>query len=258
MLLSTQGLVLHTTKYAETSIIAKVFTRELGLCSYIVKGVRSASGRTKQNLLQPMSHLEMTVYNNPKKQMQYIKEMHPAAHYSETHADPVGLALLFFMDEVLYKSLKESEPNTPLFDYVADELLALNSHFATTTEEPATQRINTYPINFLLGTARHLGIEPMDNYSHRMPSFNLKEGRFFPSPTTFTAASNPNSDYFLDIASSSCFHGCLSSHASQTPMPHLDARQRNTTLSNLLEYYHIHLSDFNNFTSHQILHSVLR
>ncbi|MBR4176526.1 MAG: recombination protein O N-terminal domain-containing protein, partial [Bacteroidales bacterium] len=75
MILTTQGLVLHTTKYGETSIIAKVFTRELGLCSYIIKGIRSSSGRTKQNLMQPLSHLEMTVYNNPKKQLQYIKEM---------------------------------------------------------------------------------------------------------------------------------------------------------------------------------------
>ncbi len=127
MILTTQGLVLHTTKYGETSIIAKVFTRELGLCSYIVKGIRSSSGRTKQNLMQPLSHLEMTVYNNPKKQLQYIKEMRPASHYNNIQSDGIKMALLFFMDEVLYKSLKEEELNTQLFDYVVDVLNLLDN-----------------------------------------------------------------------------------------------------------------------------------
>ena len=53
MLLSTPGLVLHTTPYAETSVVAKVFTRQLGVRSYIIKGVRGGSSRSrvKQNLL---------------------------------------------------------------------------------------------------------------------------------------------------------------------------------------------------------------
>ena len=176
MLTTTQGLVLHTTKYGETSVIAKVFTRELGLCSYIIKGVRSTSGRTKQNLLQPMCHLDMTVYNNPKKNLQYVKEMHPASHYGFS-GDSVKTALLFFMDEVLYKSLKEGEQNLPLFDYVVGELQSLSA------EDGA---LASFPISFLVRAARHLGIEPMDNYSHHEPLFNLKEGKFLPTPSSNT------------------------------------------------------------------------
>ncbi|MBP5189344.1 MAG: DNA repair protein RecO [Bacteroidales bacterium] len=248
MILTTQGLVLHTTKYGETSVIAKIFTRQLGLCSYIVKGVRSASGRTKQNLLQPLSHLEMTVYNNPKHQLQYIKEMRPAAHYNNMHSDGSKLALLFFMDEVLYKSLKDEEQNQSLFDYVVSKLEHLDRE----------SNITSMPIDFLIGTAHHLGIEPMDNYSKHEPLFNLKEGRFQAPPTTYTSATNPNAEYFLDAPSSSHIHFYLSSSMGRNPQPQLTARQRNATLNNLLEYYHVHLSDFRNFTSHEVLHSVLR
>lgn len=252
MTLTTQGLVLHTTKYGETSIIAKVFTRELGLCSYIVKGVRSASGRTKQNLLQPLSHLEMTVYNNPKKQLQYIKEMRPARQYHTVQEDGVKMALLFFMDEVLYKSLKDEEQNHSLFDYVVDTLQALDSNEKTGSE------IASMPIDFMIHTARHLGIEPMDNYSLREPLFNLKEGRFQSAPSAYAAAMNPNYAYFLDEPASSNFHTCLHSSLHNSKMPQLTQSQRSTTLSNLLEYYHVHLSDFRNFTSHEVLHAVLR
>ena len=248
MLQNTQGLVLHTTKFGETSIIAKVFTRELGLCSYIIKGVRSPSGRTKQNLLQPMSHLAMTVYNNRKSSLQYIKEMHPAAHYNSIHGNGEKMALLFFMDEVLYKSLKEEEENHALFDYVVDEMHHLD----------AEKQLGTLPISFLIHAARHLGIEPMDNYSPHEPLFNLKEGRFQAAPTTYAAATNPNTAYFLDAPSSTHIHHCLSSLSGRCQMPQMTSLQRSTTLNNLLEYYHIHLTDFHNFTSHQILHSVLR
>ena len=202
----------------------------------------------------------MTVYNNPKKQLQYIKEMH------QIHGTQVGtqaallaenqssvMALMFFMDEVLYKSLKEEEPNKPLFDYVVSELQALsisnaihNSHFCNT------------PINFLLRTARYLGIEPMNNYSSREPLFNMKEGRFQAIPSNFSAMANPNVDYFLDPLASSHLHYYLNACHNNGEQPRLDSKQRNSTLNNLLEYYHIHFSDFNNFKSHEILHSVLR
>lgn len=247
MLLTTQGLVLHTTKYGETSMIAKIFTRQLGLCSYIIKGVRSTKGKSKQNLLQPLSHLEMTVYNNSKRDLQYIKEMRPASHYNNIQNDGKKMALLFFMDEVLYKSLREEEQNQPLFDYVVSRLENLDRE----------GNVSTMPIDFLIGTAHHLGIEPMDNYSRQEPLFNLKEGRFQAPPSTYAAATNPNVEYFLDEPSSTHIHYCLSS-AHKNQAPQLSAIQRSSTLNNLLEYYHIHLSDFHNFTSHEVLHAVLR
>lgn len=249
-MINTQGLVLHTTKYGETSIIAKVFTRDLGMNSYIIKGVRSSGGKTKQNLMQPLSHLDMTVYDNPKKEIQYIKEMHPAGHYNGLVSSGVKLALLFFFDELLYKSLKEQEPNERLFDYAVEELRRLD------TEDE--DELASFPIELLINTSRYIGIEPMNNYSHREPYFNLKEGRFLSAPSVFAVENASNMDYYLDAVSSAHMHSYLSCTLSHSPMPRLTANQRATTLNNLLDYYNVHLSDFKNFKSHQVLHSVLR
>lgn len=249
-MVATQGLVLHTTKYGESSLIAKIFTRELGLCSYMVKGIRSPKGKTKQNLLQPLSHLDMVVYNNAKHDLQYVKDMHPAAHYSNTMGNSIKMALLFFMDEVLYKSLKEDEPNVPLFDYVVNELLNIDS--------AAHEELSNTPIEFLLHVSRHLGIEPMNNYSVREPYFNLKEGRFLSAPSVYAANSDANVDYMLDVNASSSLHSVLECSMSHSAFPHLSMAGWRSTLNNLLEYYHIHLPDFRNFTSHQVLHAVLR
>ena len=125
--LSTEALVLHTTNYSETSVIAKIFTRQLGVRSYMLKGVRKGGGKVKQNLLQPLSYLDLVVYNNPKNQINYMKEVAPhrgsdvwgAASPAE---EMTRHALRFFMTEVLYKTLREEEPMPELFDYVVDTI----------------------------------------------------------------------------------------------------------------------------------------
>jgi len=58
-IINTAGIVLHQMKYGETSVIVKIFTEELGLQSYIVRGVRSKKAKIKYNLLQPGNILKV-------------------------------------------------------------------------------------------------------------------------------------------------------------------------------------------------------
>lgn len=248
MILSTPGLVLHTTNYSETSVIAKVFTRLLGVKSYIIKGVRSGRNRAKMNLLQPLSYLDMVVYNNPKTNMNYTKEMHPAQAFNNIATDSIRTSLVFFLDELLYKSLHEEEPNPELFDYIVDCLSHIDS-------EP--QLSGSLPIAYLLNVARLIGIEPLDNHSHHEPLFNLKEGRFLAPPSSYALQTDANVDYFLDADTSSLLHHYLEATHTHRPYPPIPLSRRTHLTNILLYYYQVHLSDFHNFTSHQVLHSVL-
>lgn len=239
MLLSTPGLVLHTTPYAETSVVAKVFTRQLGLRSYIIKSVRGPRGRVKQNLLQPLSALDMVVYDNPKTDLNHVKEITPR-HVSTCH--PLNLstenALRFFMTEVLYKSLREAEPMPDLFDYV-------ESVFALNTEHLTLNTIHL-PVIFLLTVARHLGIEPLDNHSSREPFFDLQEGRFVSVPSETT----------LSPALSEMLHEYLSNFNRQLSV--FSISERRALIDALIAYYQLHLSGFSHFHSHEILHTILK
>lgn len=233
MLMSTPGLVLHTTPYAESSVVAKVFTRQLGVRSYIIKGVRSRSGRVKQNMLQPLSSLDMVVYDNHRSSLNYIRELSP--RQPQQQADPVANALKMFMTEVLYRALREEEPMQELWDYVENEELGVMNE-----EYPD---IPSQPIRFLLMVAHHLGIEPLDNHSHREPYFNLQEGRF-----TSTA-----DDATLPLHLSELLHQYLSGQ-----QPNASLNDRTAIINSILAYYQFHLSGFHNFTSHEILHTVLK
>ena len=57
MLTKTRGIVLVFIRYKESSIIARIYTKDLGLRSYIVNGVRSIK-TSKIAFFQPLTVLD--------------------------------------------------------------------------------------------------------------------------------------------------------------------------------------------------------
>ncbi len=250
MLLSTPGFVLHTTPYGESAVVAKVFTRQLGMRSYLLKGVRGPRGRVKQNLLQPLSCVDLVVYDNPKRDLNYVKEL-SSRHPERPDSLPPSLsaslnALRFFMTEVLYKSLREEEPMPDLFDYVESAMLQISS-----PPSSANIQLSDFPIVFLLAVTHHLGVEPLDNHSSRESLFDLQEGRFVAALTETT----------LPPALSALLHEYLSSAVYQLPSTSFQLstfHSRRALLDALIAYCQLHLSGFRQFNSHEILHTILR
>src|SRR5687767_14593934 len=72
----TKGIVLRTVKYGETSIIATIYTELFGVQSYMVKGVRQSSKKSagKGIYFQPSALLDLVVYHNQLKNLNFIKE----------------------------------------------------------------------------------------------------------------------------------------------------------------------------------------
>jgi DNA repair protein RecO (recombination protein O) len=56
------GIVLHSIKYSESSLIAYVYTHQLGRQTYMLQGVRTSSARHKAALVQPLFLLEIEAY----------------------------------------------------------------------------------------------------------------------------------------------------------------------------------------------------
>lgn len=183
----------------------------------------------------------MVVYNNDRTDLNYIKEISPRHPQPTAYCPlPTQNALRFFMTEVLYKALREAEPMPALFDYV-------ESVFNTTSSiyNPDISP-RDLPISFLLTVARHLGIEPLDNQSVREPLFDLQEGRFVSVSTETT----------LSPTLSSLLHDYLNANHQLSSFN--SSKSRGDLLNALLAYYHLHLSGFSHFHSHEILHTILK
>ena len=73
MIQQTKGIVLSSIKYAESSIICRIYTESLGLQSYIVNGVRKKKG--KNTYYQPLNILDLEVYHKEKSGFNALKSV---------------------------------------------------------------------------------------------------------------------------------------------------------------------------------------
>ena len=113
----TKGIVLRTVKYGETSVITTAYTELFGVQGYIVKGVRQSSkhGTTKANYFQPAAILQMEVYHNELKNLQFIKEYQWSYLYEHVLFNVIKNAVAMYIIELLLRSLKQPEANSELF-----------------------------------------------------------------------------------------------------------------------------------------------
>lgn len=153
MLHHTQGIVLGTIKYSETSIIARVFTRKFGMQSYIVNGVRSKKAKGKIALYQPLSLLDMVVYYKAEKDIQRISEAKFLVSYQSIPFDPTKRAIGIFLMEVFSKVLRSESENEGLYSFL-EQSLSFFDH--------QTEAINNFHLQLLLKATTFMGFGPED------------------------------------------------------------------------------------------------
>lgn len=240
MIHSTRGIVFHHIKYSETSIIAKIYTELFGLQSYLIKGIRSRKSKTKSSLLQHLSLLEMEVYHKEKSKLHHIKEMKSAYQYTTIPFDIRKSSIVLFINEILYKSILEEEPNQNLFDFIYNSIQILDlseSHFSN------------FHLLFMVQLTKHLGFFPKGNYSHTNNIFNMQDGVFQKNLPLFTNyLAEPFSGYL----------NTLQTHSfKEVEMIKIAVNHRKELLQKLVDYYRLHLSGFREIKSHEVLYEVL-
>ncbi|KYG78155.1 DNA repair protein RecO [Roseivirga spongicola] len=151
MLHHTQGIVLGTIKYSETSIIARIFTRKFGMQSYIVNGVRSKKAKGKTALYQPLSLLDMVVYHKPEKDIQRISEAKFSVSYASIPFDPTKRAIGIFLMEVFSKVLRNESENEPLYQFIEQSFIYFDHQ---------EERFNNFHLQLLLKSTNFLGFGP--------------------------------------------------------------------------------------------------
>ena len=171
MLHNTNGIVLRSIKYGESSLITTIFTAVYGVQTYMVQGVRSAKARqNRAGSFQPGILLELVVYQQPNKNLQRIREFQAAYISGTLQEDVVKNSIVLFSVEVLLRLLPENAPLPDLFAFVYEYFIALD-------KTPASGIAN-FPLFFIIHCSRELGFELKGNYSQQTPHLNLQEGGF--------------------------------------------------------------------------------
>lgn len=239
MIHKTRGIVLRTVSYSDTSIITKIYTEEFGVQSYLVKGAKRKNASIKANLFQPLSLLDLVVYNKEKKKLQILKEASVEFHYSSIPADPAKTSVLFFMNELLLKCLQEEENNPELFSFL---------HESMQTLEAAEKNFSNFYLIFMVRLARFLGFYPQGKASETTPYFDLQEGQFVNSEPL-----HPN---YLGKTDSALLSSVITGNYYSMESLSITGQDRRSLLDVLLRFYHLHLSNMGSISSHKVLEQV--
>ena len=235
----TRGIVLHTIKYGDTSMVAYILTDILGRQNYLVQGVKSSKGKgNKAALLQPMFLLEFEGINSGHSQMDRMKDVRLSQPLQSIPFDIRKSTISLFMAEVLYRLIKEVEPNSPLFDFVNDSVLALDT---------MESGISNFHLWFLVQLSAFLGFYPANQYSQN-DIFDIIEGAFSPIiPQHALIINRENSHLLGELMNCSVF---------DLPLIELARSQRSDFLNSLLGYFSYHLDSINKVQSLNILREV--
>jgi DNA repair protein RecO (recombination protein O) len=235
MLIKTRGIVFKTLKYGETSIIADIFTEELGLKKYIFNGVRSKKPSVKPGLLQLMSLVDILVYEKQGVGLQRVKEISPAIIYSGIPFDLIKSSIGLFILEISRKILKQSDAQQAIFQFL----------FQTYSELDQIQNsLSNFHLNFLIGFSSVLGFIP--NFSKtdiHCEYFDLREG-------IFTKITPEHLDY-LKGEDAKLFFQLLNGSDS------FSRTQKQSLLEHLILYFELQTDSRLNIQSHLIFREIL-
>jgi len=151
MLYKTKGIALSYIKFKETSIIAKIFTEEFGMQTYIQNGVRSAKAKPKMAFFQPLTLLDMVVYHKTGQEIHRISEVKCSTPYQTLQTDVKKITVASFLTEILSKCVHDGDSNSELFSFLCSSFV----HF-----DKQTVDFQNFHVHFLFELTNYLGFHP--------------------------------------------------------------------------------------------------
>ena len=235
-----RGIVLHTLKYGDSSLIVYLLTDVGGRRSFMVQGVRSRMGRgSKLALFQPAFPVEFEGLEPAQSsQMHRFKEVRSGFLLQSIPFDVRKSTMALFLSELLYRLVRESERSDTLFEFVWHSVAALDALDAG---------VANFHLWFLAHLARLAGFSPGNDY-HEGWWFDIKEGLYEPIPPLHTLSIAPSEASLLDRL--------LQMGVEELDSLALNRLQRVDFLNAMLTYIGYHLDSIHAVQSVRILREV--
>ena len=236
MLAKTRAIVLRNTNYSESSVISKMYTREFGMRTYLLQSVKKGKSAIRPSMIQPLSIVEMDVYEKASSNLNRVKELKPSPALLNLQDDIVKKTVAMFMLEIINQCIIEEQCEAELYDFLENEILTLENE----------NNLTWFPVQFLVRLTPFLGVEPQGAYSEYTPYLSLNDGVFVNHQGVNVAeqAVSQNISYLL-------------SHNTQEVEMTLSGNLRREILNTLIRYFQIHITKNKQIRSTQILAELL-
>ncbi|MCL2098788.1 MAG: DNA repair protein RecO C-terminal domain-containing protein [Bacteroidales bacterium] len=230
---------MHTLKYRDTSLLVYAYTDLFGRQTYLVNGVRSAKNKAGMACFQALSLLDTVAYHQSNKDIQRLKEYHLSVPLQNLAFDVHKNAIALFMGEVVYKTIREQEPNEQFFHFLRQSVLEL---------ENITAGASNYHLYFLARLTAYIGFAPSNGYKPEFTYFDMVSGEFTPL--------RPKHELFFDSEQTALFGALLKADLADLPRIGLHHSQRTAFVNNMLRFYEHHFDALSPIRSWTVLSEV--
>lgn len=241
MLIQIRAIVLYCQPYNDTTDIVATYTESFGRVSYLVGKKRSKKSTLRSAFFQPLTLVELHVEHTVNRNLQRIKDVRTFCPFTEILVDPIKSSMALFIAEVLYRTLRESEKNSPLFDFLCQSIQLLDA---------SNQGVANFHLVFLLKLTRYLGFYPNVEGASEGWHFDLHDGCFVPKRPFHQAWLSPEESVAFTRIMRMSFENM---HAFK-----FNHVERGQLLKQIIQYYRIHLPDFPTIKSLEVLQEMYR
>ena len=236
-IVTTKAIVLSAIKYGDTSLIVKCYTQEEGIKTYMVRGVLKPKKKgITAAYFQPLTQLKIVANHNSKNTLNSLKEVQVHQPYKTVYSNIVKQSVVLFLSEVLSNAIQEEEQNTTLYEYLETALQWLDLH----------DNVANFHLLFLLNLTGFLGFYP-DLSDDTKNGFDLLEGVYSDN------FANKNVIHKNDFYQ---FKKLLGINFDAIQEVSFSKEERQVVLQIIIQYFKLHLGNFRNPKSLQVLETV--
>lgn len=234
-----QIIVLNTLKFKDSALILNGYTNLFGKQGFVIYG----GGRSKKNnilsQLHPLSIIDAELSNVKKGSLPVIKEFSAALNLTDIRTGIIKNSISVFLGELIFKTLREIEPNPQLFSFFVNSIINL--------EQIKESAANFHTI-FIVDYCKHLGYLPEKNFSKNNNLFEIHSGGFS-SPDSITGV-------FFSKESSQILVNILTKESQNNINLQLNGDSRYNFITDMLRYIGYHQGIEVNIKSLDVLHEV--
>ena len=178
----------------------------------------------------------MEVEHFPLRDIHRLKDVQRQFPLYSINMDVVKLSITFFLSEFLTRVLQETNENRVIFSFIRGSIVIL---------EEKEMGLANFHLVFMFKLAQFLGIAPnLDNYKSGS-FFDLLNGIYSMSKPLHNQCLNLQQTSYLDLFKRINYHNMHLYKLSQS--------DRNTIINYMLDYYRMHVYDFPEMKSLEIL-----
>ena len=240
MLVKTNAIVISTVKYGDSSLITRCYCKELGLKSFMLKGIlTSKKGGLKKSLFQPLNLINIStqIKSQSNQKLNFIREGSLNVHFKEIPLRIKKNAIALFISEVISRVIyEEGNPNIALYSFLENSIIRLEKD----------EFSPVFHLKFLTLLSDQLGFYP-NLMCQEKEFFDIESGCF---------CENSNSKYAVGGETVRAFKELLGINFDDIVQIKISNTLRIKVLDFLIDYFNIHLPRFGKIKSIAVLHEI--